>query len=339
MYYFPKKNKKNHIVTPSELIAFILVVAIWILFALNTDNVDYYNYARAYDHILDSSTSDYFEVGFFLIMRLSKLLGLSYQWFLIAVATLSLLLMSKSISYFSNNQAFVWLVYMIYPFFFDVVQYRSCFSFAICFYFLRYIVCDDKDVNIKKFIIGILLASIFHSSSIIYVCFLLIRIKNLKRMITLTVFVNVVLIVIFSSISKASSVLSVLHLEKYIRYLDSTATNMLYQYALVYLFFLIISLYRFKDDYSNIAFKLMVSISLFLPMILLGGTAGRVFRNTITLAVCINSNRVNNLNRKKQVILCALIIVVAFYVSYSQLGNGLYTDTVLIPVLEHNILW
>ena len=166
-------------------IKFVIFFAItWILFAFNTDNADYQNYANAFKNVGYGLENNYFETGFLFLTRLAILVGLNYPAFLAMIATISLLLVASSVFYLTNNRSFVWLLYTIYPFVFDVVQYRNFLAFSIVFFALRFLV-DENKKSLLKFVLLVIIATTIHSSSIIYFAFLLVKVKSNKKFISI----------------------------------------------------------------------------------------------------------------------------------------------------------
>jgi len=101
---------------------------------------------------------------------------------------LTLLLVFKSIIYSSNQPVLSWLVYYSLPLFFfaSLSTLRQSLATAIILYSYRYILENKKG----KFILSILIASLFHVSGILGVLLLFIKKINFNRSINIVLFVS-----------------------------------------------------------------------------------------------------------------------------------------------------
>ncbi len=162
----------------SKLIFSLLLLIIIILFAGNTHNPDFYNYLENYNQKKAVIFNNQFEFGFQQLNRLCYTLGLSYNQFLLLVTIIGYSLINSTISLFTKNKLYVYTLYFVYPFLFDVVQIRNFLAMSVIIYGSRYIITYQK--NYIKFIIYIFIAASFHITSYFYLLILLIQIKNNK---------------------------------------------------------------------------------------------------------------------------------------------------------------
>ena len=94
------------------------------------------------------------------------------------MSLIGLLLISSTILKYSKKPSFVLSLFYIFPLVDAVIQKRNFISFAIIIYAVRYLF--DKKSNFK-YIIFCVLATGFHSSSIIYILLLFVNyFKSLK---------------------------------------------------------------------------------------------------------------------------------------------------------------
>ncbi|MGN1042051.1 MAG: EpsG family protein [Christensenellales bacterium] len=325
-------------VKKNRFFLFAVIFIIWLLFALNNGNIDYANYKNEYDAIGMGNGSGYFEIGFEFIMRIGGFLHMSYAVFLAVLATICVIFLYKIIGFFARNNTFVWILYLIYPFVFDVVQYRNLLAALICLYALRFIVGKDK-LGVLKYVAHVLLAMTFHMSAIVYLLFLLIKIKNWKRLTVLCLIINVLMITALFTKEHLESLLTKLRLDRYVRYDISGSVSTFVQYLLVYLFFLALSLIKYRRRYNCVAFKLVLIISVYVPTILLNGTAARLFRNAFLLIYCILAAESGYVDKTTQRFINFAMFFAMLFVAWMQLGSGLYYDGVLVPVITENWLW
>lgn len=155
---FKKKSK--------YLFGFIFLYA-WIIFGLNFNNPDYFNYKAVYNgnsYILD-------EPIYLMLCSFFSWLNMDYQVFVILLSLFGLGLIAKTIIDYSPYPNLVFCLYLIYPFCIDVVQVRSFLACSIVIYAIRFIIdyrLTHKKNNIVWFAGCILLATGFHYSAILY---------------------------------------------------------------------------------------------------------------------------------------------------------------------------
>lgn len=333
-----KENKKIKVF---DKVIFIFIFAVsWILFALNTGNADYFNYETAYNLIASGGDDEYFEFFFRLIVKASVTIGLSYQMFLAVIATITLTLFVNAIKHFTNNKTWVYAFYILYPFVFDVVQYRNFISFTLCLYGLHFIFKDS--VNLKqiiKFCAFTALGSLFHLSSVLYFFFLLILVKKTKHVLYIAVSIFSFVIVMLVIPNLFETVLQFFGLSKYIRYEIDYNLSTFIKYFTVYLAFLLLGVLNLQEKYDKKSLKLMLVIMIFVPFILFNGTSARFFRNAFVLFYAIILDKKEESISFKKVILMISLLVVVVFVGIMQFKSGLYHDTVLMPILTENLLF
>lgn len=324
-------------------IALMLIFLMWILFALNYYNVDYHNYKAAYESIGNGISSDYFEIGFLLLIRFFNLLNFSYQGFLIVIATVTLFIFYKGISYITKNTAIVLLLFFIYPFILDIVQYRNFLGFAICLYGLHYILKEEVNKeDIIKYILLVLLAMQIHKSMIIYLFLLILLIKNNKTIISLSIilFIGILFFVYFNNIFLY--VLRLVGLESFIRYEVDYNYSTFIQFSLLYVFYLILGIIKYKNNYNSKLFRFLIVSIIFLPFIILNGNSSRFFRNILVVIYCVffqNSFSIYRKAKSIDIIIMILVIIAPIAVFYVQLMNGFYFYDVVLPIFKSNLLW
>lgn len=165
----------------SKYIYYASFILLFILFAFNTDNADrgvYESRLLNYDMMLG-----YTEPGFTLFMSFMNKFHIDLQGLYIIVATLYLGTMCFIIKKLSKNPGFVLGGYMIFCFFYDVVQVRTTTALIFVYVAFYFLLKEEKKISgITKFLIFIVIASQFHALSLAFSIFCLIRIENKKKM-------------------------------------------------------------------------------------------------------------------------------------------------------------
>ena len=124
---FLKKNNKAILV--------LLVFITWLIFSFNNDNPDLLAYQEQYYGV----ANHYTEPLYVLFQKVCLRSGFSFQAFLCIEAALGLAITAKAITMLSPYPNAVYGLYMIYPFFADVVQVRSFFAQAFILLAVSYL--------------------------------------------------------------------------------------------------------------------------------------------------------------------------------------------------------
>lgn len=335
------KDKYHKTIFSYRWILFALLFAVtWILFGFNTNNVDYYNYYREYANISVGNSSGYFSFGFTFLMSVASWLGLNYQQFLILISLLTMTLFYNGIKYFTTNVEYTWFLYIVYPFAFDVVQYRNTLAFALCLYGLHYL-CKPS-VKVKDclfFGVWLFLSATIHSMTIVYVIFIAVAIRDFRFSLFFAVVFNVAVIYLCFNQELFYTLLSVFNLEHFLNYEVDFAFSTFAQYVLLYGYLFALAAFKYWDNLHAIPFRTIIVFSMFLPFIVLSGAGSRFFRNVMIIIYAILSSNKKGTSRIEQILINALLFIAAGLVFYMQLGTGLYSYTVLYPVLHFNIFW
>lgn len=183
------KNKK--------IIGYMLLIMMFVLFGFSSEIADSQNYIYKYSNV----TTIYNKTEFLFVKTISfcNKLGLSYRGFLILLSMIYLLVIYFCIRNYTENWPFVLSLYAFFPFVMDVVQIRNTcalvFVYIGVFYILR--IEDVKLKNIIIFSAILLVASFFHSMSIVVLVIMLSVIFVPKSIIkNLTIAVSILIIVL-----------------------------------------------------------------------------------------------------------------------------------------------
>lgn len=277
---------------------FLLLLIAWIFLGFNTNNADYGNYENAYNSFANGASNNYFEIGFYLLMRLCIILRLSYQGFLLFISAITLFIFSRSIKYLTNNRLLAFAFYFVYPFAFDIVQYRNFLGFAFVLYGIHYLLKPDKTIkNIILYLFFVLLGSSIHTSMLIYAIFIIAKIKSPRLVFGLSFIGFISLIFLITNQTILVSILSKIGLEKYCRYEIAGTLSTFIQYFLVYLALMIIVLFKFyyvdkipsyekinkKNSTESMILKILFLCICLLPFIIMNGTSARFIRNALII--------------------------------------------------------
>lgn len=335
-------NKKQSNRLHFAVLAVLLIFA-WIMFGFNYSNADYGNYEAAYNDIKAGGTNAYLDVGFSFLMKLCGLCGLSYQGFMIVISALCLLIFTLALRRLTKSVSVALAFYIVYPFVFDIVQYRNFLAFAFVLYGLRFLLKDKVRIkDIALYLVFVLIGSLIHLSVIIYSAFILVAIKRFKPFAVLTGILLALITFLIINNEILNRILMFLRFDRFVKYDADYNYSTFAQYFVLYLFFMFLAGIKFKNKFQSNKFKLLLVASLFLPFIIMTGTSARFIRNTFILfyAFLLDTNgcKFSKMSLKQIFIHLALFASILF-VFYAQLTSGLYYDIVLQPILKYNLIF
>ncbi|HFI0306650.1 TPA: EpsG family protein [Streptococcus suis] len=161
----------------SKLVTFSMSVFLILLGAFNTINPDFINYRNFYILSgLGSYTGAIREPGFSLLSRLVWFFGLDYTGFLVIVFLICISFTVLGTAYYTDRINLVLSFCMFYPLLINFVQFRFFLGNVIVFFALRFI--TKEKLEPIKFIICIIIATSFHTISVIYLTLLFLLIKD-----------------------------------------------------------------------------------------------------------------------------------------------------------------
>lgn len=189
----------------SKLITAIIFLLLWILFGWSYGNADYEIHLRRYTKyvVLSGET----EFLYTKLMQLSNGIGLDYQSFLILCSIIILICLVFFIKSYTKNVNFVLALYIIYPLCMDVTMVRYTLATALIIVGFKYLLSNNK-LAIQKYIMFVLLASMIHISSIIFMIFIVCKLFDRKKIVRITVIICVILFTAVNSFFAFASKLS-----------------------------------------------------------------------------------------------------------------------------------
>ncbi len=345
------KNEKYHHWLMYIGIYIAIVVFTWCIFAFSTYNPDYRIYEAWYNYSAKYGLITRFEFGFSSCIFLANKFGLTYQTFLQIYSAVGLILLSKCIFEYCKYPVFCWILYFIYPFFFDVVQIRNFMAMVIVIYGLRYLREFNKK-NVIKFGITIFIASLFHVTAIVYLSFALAYIKDLRKIIRYTfIFTSIALVCLKTFPLAFSGILSRFVSLEYL--MRGTTTIKILGYLFVALIVVLLVYVYYFVLQKNVAFVENNYLVKVLPVILIMSLAVafssqgyRMIRNMAIIIYMVFLNETGDRGGTKikmyynQFIMLVFVIIFALSFFYRQLGFGteMY-DYVIQSILDNNIMF
>lgn len=161
----------------SRVIEILILIVIWMLSSFASGNADSGIYEGRYNFYQNYMGMS--ELGWQTLMIVFNTIGVEYQTFKCILIAIELVLLSHAIHRLSDEPGFVLAVYLLFPFCLDVVQMRFALADSIAFFAMSFlfqpIVYGEQCKHYKlTFTALILLASLFHFITIIYLVLLLV---------------------------------------------------------------------------------------------------------------------------------------------------------------------
>lgn len=158
----------------------LLLIAgyMWVLVGLNTATPDYYAYESMY---INYNTPAYslHEPGFLLLCGIGNLFGMTYQQFRMLEASILVVISIATIKKASVKVNTVLVLYLLTTYIGFASGLRQALGSSISAFCICYLFENNKRVNIK-FVVGILIATMFHYSSLFYLIFLFAKRKRIR---------------------------------------------------------------------------------------------------------------------------------------------------------------
>lgn len=162
----------------SKPIYYIILAFMWVLFSFNVGAPDTANYERVYNVGIMTA----YEPLFTGLMFVCRSLHIPFVGFRMIVASLIALFLTLSFKQVEEYKTLAAAIYLVAPFPWQVSGMRAALACVLVMYALTQII-DNDNKNTKKFIIFVLIATLVHYSSIVFLLMLLANQKTSKKRI------------------------------------------------------------------------------------------------------------------------------------------------------------
>lgn len=177
-----KTNISMH-VSIKKTIFDVLLICLFILCIFNNRDPDFVNYESqyiAYGTGQVSSLLYTYEPLYAYCGVLFYQLGLSFYHYRIFIFGITFLIFRKVVLDYAKKPVFVLLCFMVFPFLLFCVQMRNAIGIVFVMYGIRFLKNNTKKGNIK-YILLILIASMFHETCLFYLVFVFVNRKNFYK--------------------------------------------------------------------------------------------------------------------------------------------------------------
>lgn len=188
------------IMRKSKLVIIMQITFASLMFGFNDGNPDQSIYIQSFE-ALKSSWNNIFD-GNVLFNAFLWLLGKfqnNYDYAIAIMAAISLIILCMGFKYYTDSVALCFSLYFISPLIIDATQIKNFVAMCLWIYFSRFLyqayIGNNTTVNILKYIIGVIIVSLFHFSFIFTFLYLLIlfigKKQNVKTILEMLLIVSI----------------------------------------------------------------------------------------------------------------------------------------------------
>ncbi len=339
-------------------ISFFLVLGI--IMGANIKNPDTFIYEKYIYYNNEFFAKDF---GFGILVQLFKNFNLTYYHLKMFVTIVGFILINHTLKRYIKDYKFLLFLYIIYPFFYDVVQVRNFLAMSIFIFALPYLLEKSKSGNIK-YIISILIAATMQKTALVYLPIIFINKLEKKKFIKAILIIVIFISILISIVKPIFNVFVNILINNISMYLDgissklviSTNYGWIIQWIIQFMnyYFVTTSFKYIKEEYEtenmsvsaskNIKFtQLIININLymfiFLPLYILTPTFNRIPRNIYLLNFIVYSfvyNIRNKKNKYNRLVYCIILSHIVFYILQYVILNQTYFTEMVQPILNEN---
>lgn len=338
MYYFfginfiaALDNSKSSI--SSSLLGLTLFTLMCATNNANGQNGDYRAYNELYMHFFNGGTIENIygystDYGYMVLMNWISATGITYNWFISILAVFSLMLIRSTVSKITTHYSLVLFCYAMFPFFYDVYQFRYFFAYSFVIYALQFIIFEQKK-NYLKFATIVIISSLFHSSTLLFLIYILLRL-NIKAILKLGFVISALLAAgsLFLNINVVNYIVSILQISKLQTYTSGTLSyklNPLTSFSIIlFIAFFIFILKKIKDynnDYTTNTVLWLNLINLFiLPLLFVSLDFERFIRPILIINYAIIAAYFVKIPFNKRFLLLISLVIVVFFRQLMMMG-------------------
>jgi len=182
-YRFRIINNKNtsRFLTVFDIIGVLIPIIIWVILSFSPCKIDTDGYQILY---YDNSGKNFLkiEIGFYYVMQIAKYFGFKYWAFRSIVIGTTLAIFQNAAKRLNTNVIKFWIYFLIFPLFYIAITIRFFFAFSIVLFGVSFLLSEQ---NRKKafaiFAISILLATTFHTTSILFLIYYIVFFSDERR--------------------------------------------------------------------------------------------------------------------------------------------------------------
>lgn len=331
----------------SKIILFLTVLVCYLLFVGNTTDPDMQNYIVYYMNStnFNSILSHPTEIGFYLLNLICNMLSMDVIAYKSVVFFICLLLIYSSLKYFNANYSAFCIFYLLGFFLVNIIQFRFFIASAIIIYGLRFLQSSNSG-STCKWIITVFVASSFHTIAILFIIFLVFKIKNKNIVIKCLLFISFSIFCLMFVLPKESLVSLLLNLfgsndNRINMYFSNASMGMGFIFSYFIIIASMINIMYSKSLLKNSCLNLNIILFSLLPLYSLSIHFYRIPQVMYLCSSMIVSSDFNKLNFKKirfykLLFLLLLSLVLVNFINIYIIGIDYYYNEIINPIFFNN---
>jgi hypothetical protein len=344
-------NSLNSIAKSNKFVLYSSVFFMILLFGGIHNCADNLNYRNLYEFVKTNGIANYAftEFGFIVFTFVCIKIGLTFTLYRTLIGAIGLLLIQKTVFEHTKKYNFVFFLYFIYPFIFDVIQIQNFLALSILVFSMKFLIPDNRKSKVM-YIIGVLIATSIHYMSIFFLPFVFVEKISIRQLVRFTLIFVPILVILTKSAIIPSLIKYFIGndlMAKLTPYFQKANWGFLLLWALQ-LGFCIVTYQCYKiinkseiDENWKVFGKLIVKLNIYLiiicfPLVIFNANFLRLHRNMLILNYLIMSQSLY-VNPKKSLILLLATIFLTFYFFSLDLLTESNILFVLIPFFNSNI--
>lgn len=192
----------GNIIGKKEKLMYVTLIAwLWVIMSFTYGIADESVYISRYNNpdLWIGKT----ELAYSALISICNKVGFTFQQFKMVVSALELWLIASTVWKYAKYPNIILVLYSLYPFALNVAQMRNALATAIMIYACRYLVFDNdagKRMTLSdvKYCCYIILATLVHSTSIVWLVLLVAKKSDIKFTFIFTLFANFVIAFVLS---------------------------------------------------------------------------------------------------------------------------------------------
>lgn len=311
----------------------LLFICLILIFVGNNYNPDYYYYKFIFQNLDNKYLI--VEKGYIYFLLLCKKIINSYEFNILLTSFIGLSLIMMTFKKYTNMKLPIFL-YLLFPFFLDIVQIRFFLAMSLFVFSLKYII-ERKQI---KYILLIVLAISFHKTAIIYFpIYYLYNFKIKKLKIICYLFSLIFFIFIkFDVLKMLIHVMDPLRANFYLKNNMRLGPYLFASIVIITMYLSFVSIDILKENKKLVKllrFFLVINVYsiIIIPFFFLNGNFFRMQRPIILLNYILFSLTYKKLKKEKKFFYLSVILGFVGYLAFSRIGLKL-----ILEILENNFI-
>lgn len=268
-----------------------------------------------------------FEPGYTLLSFIFARMHVPYNVYLALIFLACSVLYLQTIKKITHNYSYVLILYVLFYFLYDIQQVRNFVAYSIVLFGISYL----KEKKIWQYILIILIAALFHVSSLFFLIFLLTCKRDLKKYAKLVLELLIILVIIlgilnFREINIMNSLVSLVYNGAY---LDGKFNHWRPFVILLHMgYFAYLSRkidIRVKNEWTRLIYEINVISFIIIPFLMVNMTFERLARPVLLLDYAlfaeycsdskVSGKRLTFNGRFIEIIMIFVLSVIRFFIS------------------------